>query len=83
MASLKKRNPALSYGLYQPMEVTSDKIFAYYRVEGKEKFAIVLNFSDENTTFPFPLKGTKVIGNYGDEASELRSWEAVIYKLDT
>ena len=62
---------------------SSDKIFAYFRVEGKEKFAIVLNFSDENTTFPFPLKGTKVIGNYGDEAAELRSWEAVIYKLDT
>jgi oligo-1,6-glucosidase len=82
MASLKKRNPALSYGLYQPIE-TSDKIFGYYRIDGKEKFAIVLNFSDENLTFPFTPIGQKVIGNYTDEADELRPWEAVIYKLDT
>ncbi len=81
MAYLKKNNHALTYGSYQLLEVEDDRIFAYYRQEEKEKFMVVLNFSNESLNFPIAHKATKVIGNYDDVSAILRPWEALIYKF--
>ncbi len=81
MASLRKTHPALTYGSYEPIETKDERLFVYNRVEGKEKYQIVLNFSNENSTFPIPLNGQRLIGNHADESSSLRPWEAAIYKL--
>jgi oligo-1,6-glucosidase len=81
MAQLKKKNHALTYGSYNMLTDTPDRLFAYYRQEGKEKFLVMLNFSEENLNFPIPLTGKRVIGNYPDTSLHLRAWEALIYKL--
>ncbi len=81
MAQLKKKNHALTYGSYTMLTDTPDRLFAYYRQEGKEKFLVMLNFSEENLNFPIPLIGKRVIGNYPDTSEKLRAWEALIYKL--
>jgi oligo-1,6-glucosidase len=81
MASLRKMHPALTYGSYEPIETKDERLFAYYRQQGKEKYQIVLNFSNENSTFPIPQNRQRLIGNYADVSSSLRPWEAMIYKL--
>lgn len=81
MTLLRKAHPVLTYGRYEPIDTKDDRIFAYYRQEGKEKYQIVLHFSNENSTFPIPLNGQRLIGNYTNESSSLRPWEAMIYKL--
>jgi oligo-1,6-glucosidase len=82
MVSLRKAHPTLTYGSYQPVEVSNQKIFTYIRESEKEKYQIVLNFSDESSTFPFEMKGEKLMGNYLDKKNNnLRPWEAVILKL--
>jgi glycosidase len=81
MTSLRKAHPVLTYGTYEPIETKDDRVFAYYRQEGKEKYQIVLHFSNQNSTFPIPQNGQRLIGNYADVSSSLRPWEAMIYKL--
>ncbi len=81
MASLRKMHPALTYGSYEPIETKDERFFVYYRQQGKEKYQIVLHFSNENSTFPIPQNGQRLIGNYADVSSSLRPWEAMIYKL--
>ncbi len=81
MVNIRKSNPVLTYGSYQPVMGIDDRIFAFYRMEGEEKYHIILNFSSENVTFPNPAQGKRLISNYSDEGSDLRPWEAMIYKL--
>ncbi len=56
MVSLRKAHPALTYGSYQPIETANDKIFTYFRESEKEKYQIVLNFSDESSNFPLEMR---------------------------
>ena len=81
MTSLRKAHPVLTYGTYEPIETKDERLFAYYRQAGKEKYQIVLHFSNQNSTFPIPQNGQRLIGNYADVSSRLRPWEAMIYKL--
>lgn len=81
MASLRKAHPALTYGSYQPIEVGNEKIFSYFRESEKEKYQIVLNFSDESSIFPFEQVGEKLMGNYNDKSEGLRPWEAIVFRL--
>jgi glycosidase len=78
MTSLRKTHPTLTYGSYLPIEVGNEKTFTYFRESEKEKYQIVLNFSDESSTFPFDQIGERLIGNYSDRSNELRPWEAMI-----
>jgi oligo-1,6-glucosidase len=79
MVSLRKAHPALTYGSYQPIEAANDKIFTYFRESEKEKYQIVLNFSNESSVFPFEMRGEKLMGNYKDRSEGLRPWEAVVF----
>ncbi len=81
MVSLRKAHPALTYGSYQPIETDNDKIFTYIRESEKEKYQIVLNFSDESSNYPFEMKGEKLMGSYRDESEGLRPWEAIVMKI--
>jgi oligo-1,6-glucosidase len=82
MVSLRKAHPALTYGSYQPIETANDKIFTYIRESEKEKYQIVLNFSDESSNFPFEMKGDRLMWNYKNTSEGLRPWEAVIILKD-
>jgi oligo-1,6-glucosidase len=81
MVSLRKAHPTLVYGSYQPIETNNDKIFTYIRESEKEKYQIVLNFSDESCIFPFEMRGEKLIGNYKDKSERIRAWEAIVIKI--
>ncbi len=81
MVSLRKTHSTLTYGTYYPLETSNDKIFTYIRESEKEKYQIVLNFSDESSIFPFEMIGEKLIGNYQNKNNNLRPWEAMILKL--
>ena len=85
MVSLRKTNPVLTYGSYQPIETGPDYVFSFVRQMEKEKVMIMLNFSDHTVKFPIedPHISKQLIGNYGDnEKSALRPWEAVIFKSE-
>jgi oligo-1,6-glucosidase len=81
MVSLRKTHSTFTYGSYQPIEMANDKIFTYFRESEKEKYQVILNFSDESSNFPFEIKGKKLIGNYENENEMIRSWEAIVIKL--
>jgi len=88
MAALRKANPVLTYGSYQPLEETPDSLFLYFRESDKEKLMIVLNFSDQVTNLPNlvkPIIRERLIGNYQDPGNvdHLRPWEAVVYRCAT
>lgn len=86
MREVRRLNPVLVYGTYEPLETGIEKLFTYYRMDGKEKFMIVLNFSEEKINLSsedLPWKtGTRVVGNYDQrEWFTLQPWEARVYKL--
>ncbi len=83
MLALRKANPVLTYGSYQPIETGPDYVFTFTRQMEKEKVMIMLNFSDH--TVKFPIEDAQIyqqlIGNYEDpDRSRLRPWEAIILK---
>ena len=84
MIAFRKAHPILTYGHYKLLDGASEKLFAYTRELGKEKWCVVLNFSAQNTNFPTELshqQQIRVIGNYPDEAAMIRPWEAVIFSI--
>lgn len=83
LTNLRKENPALIYGNYQPVDSEEERIFLYFREWHQEKFMIVLNFSSEVINLPkqAAIRGERVIGNYPvGSADTLRPWEAVVVK---
>lgn len=83
LTNLRKENPALIYGTYQPVDCEEERIFLYFREWHQEKFMIVLNFSSEVINLPkqAAIRGKRVIGNYpAGSADIVRPWEAVVVK---
>lgn len=83
LTNLRKENPALIYGTYQPVDCEEERIFLYFREWHQEKFMIVLNFSSEVINLPkqVAIRGKRVIGNYpAGSADIVRPWEAVVVK---
>jgi oligo-1,6-glucosidase len=85
MRGIRKLNPVLVYGSYEPVEFGNEKLFAFYRILNKEKFLIVLNFSSENINLSsdtLPDLNRRVIGNYTQtDRSSIQPWEANLFKL--
>jgi len=86
MRAVRKSHPALVYGDYESFETGSENLFTFYRVMGKEKYLIVLNFSAEKINLSSDILQMdmveRVIGNYNDSKYEtIRPWEANMYKL--
>jgi len=89
MNEFRKKTPALIYGDYQDLDPQNPKIFAYTRTLGKEKYLVVLNFSNDAVTYTLPagLKaGKSVISNLGQPEEHtpvlrLKAWEARVYKI--
>ncbi|MFZ5972702.1 MAG: glycoside hydrolase family 13 protein [Bacteroidota bacterium] len=84
MIRLRKQNPVLVYGAYQPVATGHEKLFSYFRVLDEEKWLVVLNFSDDTIKFPdlmSPENRERMIGNYPASGEPwLRPWEALIFK---
>jgi len=78
--ALRKAHPALVYGDYRDLMPDHPQVFAYTRTTSDETLMVALNFSDREVMLDLPA-GTRMAGNYQDEASALRGWEARIYRI--
>ena len=89
MTDLRRKTPALVYGDYQDLDPQNPKIFAYTRTMGKDKYLVVLNFSEDAVSYSLPggLKaGQLQISNLGKAEEHtgvlhLKGWEARVYKI--
>ena len=80
MVALRHATPALVYGDYSDLAPEDERRFAFVRALGRESYLIVLNFSREPLPFGVPDEADLVLSNYGDEAVDIRGWEARIYR---
>jgi len=89
MAELRRKTPAFVYGDYKDLDPNNAKVFVYTRTLGKEKYLVVLNFSEGAVAYDLPagLKaGELVISNLAKLTDQggtlhLKPWEARVYKL--
>ncbi len=54
LISLRKENETLIYGKYISYDLANPYVFIYERFLGRERFLILLNFSEKNIDFYFP-----------------------------
>lgn len=86
MLRIRKAHPTLIYGDYEEVAPEDDRLFAYYRWEGEERYFISLNFSGSALSgFVAPEGGewTCLIGNggaAGEPREELGPWEGRIWQ---
>ena len=89
MADLRRKTPAFGYGDYKDVDPKNPKIFAYTRTLGKEKYLVVLNFTESAVAYNLPVglkAGQLVMSNLGKSEDRggvlhLKGWEARVYKL--
>jgi len=88
MLEFRGKTKAFAYGTYEDLDPKNEKVFAYTRTLGKEKYLVVLNFSSEETAYGLPggMKAGKLqVSNLGQaeegtNALKLRPWEARVYR---
>ncbi len=89
---LRKENPAIVHGDYRPLLEDDERIFAYLRTLGGDRFLVILNFFRDPAMFALPDEiacGSKevLIANYEPRSQddlarlELRPYEARVYRL--
>ena len=54
LIALRKQNPVMVYGKYEPLLMESEELFAYTRTLEETKLLVVCNFCDHETTFAIP-----------------------------
>ncbi|ENH95996.1 oligo-1,4-1,6-alpha-glucosidase [Gracilibacillus halophilus YIM-C55.5] len=90
LIEMRKRHSVMTYGEYHPILEDHPTIYAYYRVDENEKWFILLNLSEEDTSFSFTENKVfvkqLVIHNYPvkqDSANSirLRPYEARVYTI--
>lgn len=87
LISLRKENPIMVYGNYVPLMEEHEKLFVYKRVYEGKQWLILMNFSEDRVEVDFKnIVGEEepsrlILGNYKDDAKELRPYEARIYEL--
>ena len=54
LISLRKQNPIMIYGKYEPLLEDSEELFVYTRTYEKEKLLVVCSFCDRETVFTIP-----------------------------
>jgi oligo-1,6-glucosidase len=90
MIRLRKSSPVLIYGKYTLLDKDNPNVYAYLRELNGEKILVLLNFSDEESSFRIPdgmKAGEVMISNYekqtstSDKEIKLIPWQAIIFKL--
>ncbi|MFM8833457.1 MAG: alpha-glucosidase C-terminal domain-containing protein, partial [Cytophagales bacterium] len=80
---IRKQNPVLSVGKFEPLETEDERLFAFWRTLNEERIVVLLNFSTQTANFSVPTSAKKVIGNYPlSKLNELMPWEAAIYRCE-
>lgn len=89
MIHLRKREPALIYGRYEPLLDDHEQIYAYGRTLGEERVVVLCNLSGKAAEWEaqaLSLDGaTCLLANFSEspEGHRLKAWEARMYKLAT
>jgi oligo-1,6-glucosidase len=89
MLALRKSTKAFAYGTYEDLDPQNEKIFAYTRTLGKERYLIVLNFSRDAVSYSVPknIRAGKIVLSNLDSTEQntnklsLKGWEARVYKM--
>lgn len=92
LIALRKQNEIVVYGDFVPLMEDHERIYAYLRVLGAERWLILLNFFGEDCEFGLPeevsfVDSGLVIGNYRDgiqplaRRHRLRPYEAQVWSL--
>ncbi|WP_151735403.1 glycoside hydrolase family 13 protein ['Paenibacillus yunnanensis' Narsing Rao et al. 2020] len=90
LIALRKKHLIMVYGDYDLLLPEHEYIYAYTRTLEKEKWLVLLNFSDspQEVELPGELAAVNgvIVGNYGgeqlaEERRTLRPYEAVVYSL--
>jgi len=90
LIALHHAHPALVYGDYKDLDPGNEKVFAYTRTLGDERFLVVLNVSGSATEFAWPeevkaaelvLRNLPGLAGAGKGRLMLQPWEARIYRL--
>jgi oligo-1,6-glucosidase len=88
MVKFREKTPALVYGDYEDLDPQNAKIFAYTRTSRRDKYLVVLNFSENNISYTLPggrKAGQLQISNLNTNEEntpelKLKGWEARVYK---
>ncbi|WP_270607810.1 alpha-glucosidase C-terminal domain-containing protein, partial [Enterococcus thailandicus] len=65
LIELRKQNEIVVWGAYRLLEDTPEKVFAYTRELGAEKWLVVTNISEELNEFRMPTPAKEVlVANY-------------------
>ncbi|ELQ5995474.1 alpha-glucosidase [Cronobacter dublinensis] len=89
MIHLRKREPALIYGRYEPLLNEHEQIYAYARTLAGERVVVLCNLSGKAAEWDaqaLSLEGaTCVLANFSEaqEGHRLKAWEARVYKAAT
>ena len=88
LVQLRKKEPVLVYGKYTLLDRENPNVFAYTRELNEKKVLVLLNFSDEQTSFNIEILTSKskiILDNYTNTKTLkkhiLRPYEAVIIEL--
>ena len=93
IVNLRKNNKLLVYGKYELLDKQNEKVYAYTRTLGNEKWLVVLNFSKDNVGFDsqkfVQYKNRELqICNYAVDKNNdngiipLKPYETRVYKLN-
>eukprot|EP01012_Entosiphon_sulcatum_P016949 TRINITY_DN21813_c0_g1_i1.p1 TRINITY_DN21813_c0_g1~~TRINITY_DN21813_c0_g1_i1.p1 ORF type:complete len:592 (+),score=64.79 TRINITY_DN21813_c0_g1_i1:1150-2925(+) len=92
VVALRKSSPALIYGSYQVYDIAHPQVYCYLRSQGKEKMLVVLNFSNQNVSYPInqginTSLSKLLLSNY--KTAEIKNhkiallpWQSVVYQIN-
>jgi oligo-1,6-glucosidase len=92
MIRIRKDHKTLVYGDFEVVDIENPQLFIYWRLEEKERYLIIINFSDNNQKLPVSdqlnLSNPQcLMSNYEVHdptiyifEAEMRPWEAVLLK---
>lgn len=87
----RKNHPGLVYGDFDVLNPSDENIFAYLRKGEKNNFLVVMNFTDNETSFNLPERATTQSWNIELDSYEgqpsikngtisLKPWQSIIYR---
>lgn len=87
LIALRKENPIMVYGKYEPLLMDSEELFVYTRTFEQEKLLVVCSFCDHETAFTIPgeFVGTPCLiantdNRYDRAEMTLKPYEAFVLK---
>lgn len=92
LIQLRHAIPALTYGEYKDLDLNNDNVYAYTRIDGNEKYLVVVNFKEKAINYKLPegisIQSIVVESNAKSTVKanatsiKLAPWQSGIYKIN-